>query len=145
MKKQKTLWLLIFSISVTLSLLAYFIGIWNFIALNDITYLSFAIIGIYYVSSIFFGYKLFFNKKMENDNYWFISDFLTAIGMLGTIVGMMFVFIALGSINLDNIQPFLHAMGNGLFIAQMTTVLGFITSWFLRFQIMAARKDEIIE
>ena len=120
---------------------------------KDVTKLSFVIIFMYLFMSVWCGVKTFKISKIisfKNVNQqdlkdvasdeevgWFVSDLMTSIGMIGTVIGFI---IMLGSIhmidtsNIRTIKEMFNTLGSGMAIALLTTLVGLICSLLLKIQ-----------
>lgn len=130
-------WLLIFLASVTGTVLAYTQGFFGFVLKYDFSYISFVIFGCYFVMSIGNGLtsltKINVKKRLDVSN--FISESVVGLGLLGTVVGLIYmVFDSLGSEAASNIQKTIESLKFGLATALITTGVGLVCSLFLNIQ-----------
>lgn len=68
---------------------------------------------------------------------WFVADLMIRLGLLGTVIGFIFMLSAIttiDSIDLRTIQHLLGTMSNGMRIALYTTLSGLGTGILLSFQ-----------
>jgi len=124
----------------------------SMIVKNDLSYISILIMALYVIVSAFVGRLCYLSDKMSKDdpekkakeeNYltkradlgWFAAEHFFSLGLLGTIVGL--VFATQGS--LDSSLPTSEIVGGlkeGLNTAFYTTVCGIIFSLTLQIQLM---------
>lgn len=136
-------WLVIASLTILGGSAGLFFGGLGHLWEADISKLSFLIIALFVIYSAKTGKEIFkcchYNfcapdVDAEVDNGWFIADALTALGFLGTIVGLVWSLTAF-DIDPTKMQ---HSMGEmiiGLSTAFYTTGCGLITSLILKLQI----------
>jgi len=126
-------------------------GAMTFIYIIDFTRISFFIFILFYIFSIRNGiltYKIGKNPPLseaEVTSYcqktevgWFVSDMLLTLGMIGTVLGFIFMlyvsFNGLAALNIAAIQAALMKMSTGMSTALVTTASGLICSLFLKIQ-----------
>ena len=126
-----------------------FHALWNI----DFTKISFLIIGLFTVSSIFCGriawrlssylnqksYDVNLVKDIERDidASWFVSDLFFTIGMVGTVIGFIVMLSGFDSIdfsNPDTTKQMISGLGSGMSTALYTTLTGLICSVLLKIQ-----------
>jgi hypothetical protein len=126
-----------------------FTDLWH----KDVTKLSFLILVMYVVMSLWCGLKTFRLSKIvsheEVDQHdlqeiadneeigWFVSDLMTSIGMIGTVIGfivMLGSFHTIDTSNIKSIQEMFNSLGTGMSIALLTTLVGLICSSLLKIQ-----------
>lgn len=69
-------------------------GFYGALLRNDVTYLGFAVIALYGISTAWIGWKI----RANDTNYnfpWFIAELMERAGLLGTFVGIAIAFQAL--------------------------------------------------
>lgn len=136
-------WVVIMALSVLGGAAGLYFGGIEQLWKADISKLSFIILGAFIVYSAKTGREIFKCCKCdfcapdvdaEVENGWFVADALTALGFLGTIVGLVWSLTAF-DIDPTKMQ---HSMGEmiiGLSTAFYTTGCGLITSLILKLQI----------
>jgi len=140
-------WWLFTCVTFVFAVLLYGFNFFNVLIEKDITYLSFFIIAIYSISSLYVG----FSTYRSHDHYvdmddmsflWFITELLVALGMIGTVIGFI---VMLGSsfaeINIQDAQSVKDAltdMALGMSTALYTTLTGLVTSQLLKVQLVNA-------
>lgn len=137
-------WWLIFAVQATLIFVALGIGGFDFLLVNDITYLSFVLIFIWLTISMAIGYKIFFNKTIT-DAFWFAAESCMTIGMVGTVIGFIYMltnnFSEIDPANIEIMRNVISDMAQGMGTALLTTLAGLISSLFLKTQIIHAEAD----
>ena len=126
---------------------AYNVGIVQKIWETDITMLTSVISLIFIASNILLGYIAYnYDKdhlkaklKRSTDTIWFISEILMALGMLGTVIGLIAMLganvLSSGSQNMAGIQNLLGNMWLHMGLALYTNAVGIICSIILKVQV----------
>ena len=138
-------WWLIFC----LSSLGLAISVWfdfhNILYEADVTKLSFLILGIFIISSVWIGNKTYKVQKeedydQETDVGWFIAEACLALGMIGTVTGFLFMLgMAFQDIDVSDtisLQNALMLMAKGMSTALYTTLIGLISSLIIKIQLV---------
>lgn len=125
-------------------------GIITVILVTDVTKITSLITVIFIISNLFLGYsalkmgdahyvrvnKQRLQKRM--DSFWFISEQLMALGMLGTVIGLIHMLSAnfIGT-DLQNgsMQGLLANMWKAMGLALYTNAVGLIASIILKIQV----------
>ena len=108
-------WLVIFMLVTLGSVLMYLAGFIDRINAADVTKLSFVIYVIFMVFSLRVGYDAWMLWKMgdasartllpSQESAWFVSDMLLTIGMIGTVLGFIYMLGAsFGEIRIDDVE-----------------------------------------
>lgn len=106
--------------------LVYFHDAFNFLLKIDPTYVTFLILSIYTICTIY----LAFGKNLKPIK--FIASRLTGIGLVGTVIGIMMLFGEVGHLQPDNIiEPLFMGMSTVL----VTTLFGIASNLLLVFQL----------
>ena len=134
-------WWLLFVLQIIILGAMYYYDLHTYILENDQTYISFLLLGIWFLSSGRIGFKLKNEIKTSNESSWFIAETCMAIGMMGTVLGFI---LMLGSSNLASIDPndvegmknVIGQLASGMATALLTTLTGLIVSVSLRTQLM---------
>jgi hypothetical protein len=147
-------WWLFFAL-ISLGILGLFLsGLVQKISQGDITRISFLIFGIFIVFTIRTGIDTF-NLSKENgkkidskkaDSYmkrnevgWFVSDILLTLGMIGTVIGFIYMmsasFSELDPGNTNSMQAVLVQLSTGMSTAFYTTATGLVCSLLLKLQL----------
>ena len=138
-----TWYLLIILQTLAISIAVYFglhENLWN----EDQTKISFAILILWAVSSVFIGIWHTKKVKLEIINLskigWYLAETALALGMLGTLAGFLLMLgTAFASIDVSNtatLQSALTNMALGMSTALYTTLVGLIVSIFLKSQLV---------
>jgi hypothetical protein len=143
-------WMLITGLTVIGSFFAQQAGIFAAIHDTDHFYISHTIITGFFFMTIWCGLKTYkLSKSVESDNQilpdiknleevgWFASGTFMALGMFGTIVGMIVALTGLGGINVSDItsmQSGLTKVIRGMGVALYTTGVGIVCAHLLMFQ-----------
>ena len=138
-------WWLIFC----LSSLGLAISVWfdfhNILYEADVTKLSFLILGIFFISSVWIGNKTYKVQKeedydQETDVGWFIAEACLALGMIGTVTGFLYMLgMAFQDIDVSDtisLQNALMLMAKGMSTALYTTLIGLISSLIIKIQLV---------
>lgn len=116
----------------------------NYILKTDMTFISFFILGLYFVTTIILGIAVVFKNMPDNfDKFWFISDSMTDFGLIGTIIGLAItfsLFIFGEGITDQNLDVVSSKIAEGVGAAVTTTLVGLICSRFLKIQLSILEK-----
>ena len=136
-------WWLLVCLTVIGIFLAYSYDVHIMLLQSDITYLSFVILSLFGLSSLMVGYKGFMSNKghpVAYEKEWFLSEVVVTLGMIGTVIGFIFMlstlFINLDIEDLSTLQASLGTMAQGMGTALWTTLVGLICSVLLKCQLM---------
>ena len=142
-------WLLIFMLVSLGSVIMSLIGFIEKINDADVTKLSFVIYVIFMVFTLRVGADAwnFYRTGdtsarpllQRQESAWFVSDMLLTIGMIGTVLGFIYMLgTSFGGIRMDNVETVraaLITMGAGMSTALYTTAAGLICSLILKLQL----------
>ena len=138
-------WLLFILVIIAYSVSWYFSFI-NFLYQNDFTKLSFVILAIFAFTTLGIGYK-YYKENYDFELEWFISETVISLGIIGTVVGFIFMlYSAFSELNVSDtikLQQSMMLMAQGMGTALLTTLIGLISSVLIKCQLIIA-KDEII-
>lgn len=145
-------WFIIFLTSVVVSGFIQHKGLFSALWVADLSGISFVILGIYAILTIFLGvltYRLTLNDKdseifQNNVVYlngsWYASELLMALGMIGTLIGFTLMLgPALAGLDPSNIvaaKSAIFKMAGGMSTAVLTTLVGLITSQLVKMQLI---------
>jgi len=136
-------WLIISSIAIATAGSIYFdlhLEVWE----NDQTKISFFILGIFYITSCYVGWKTYFNLQKFNVG-WFVAEACLALGMIGTLTGFLLMLgAAFGNLVISDptsIQLAISSMAIGMSTALYTTLVGLICSLLLKVQLVNLEHD----
>ena len=120
----------------------------NFLYANDFTKLSFVIIVILFFTTIIIGYKYYKNNH-DFEIEWFTSEVVISLGMIGTVVGFIFMlYAAFSELNVDDpakLQQSMMLMAKGMGTALLTTLVGLISSVLIKCQLIIAKNETNIQ
>ena len=140
-------WWLLFCISIAAVFTAHTFGFTQALIENDVTRLSFVILTVYLVGSIFVGWATY--KQQNNNNIiwhtnigWFASESMLALGMIGTVIGFILMlgnsFESLNVSDTTSVKDALTDMALGMSTALYTTLVGLCCSQALKVQLVNA-------
>lgn len=120
----------------------------NFLYANDFTKLSFVIIAILFFTTLIIGYKYYKNNH-DFEIEWFTSEVVISLGMIGTVVGFIFMlYAAFSELNVDDsakLQQSMMLMAKGMGTALLTTLVGLISSVLIKCQLIIAKNETNIQ
>lgn len=137
-------WWVIVCFQILILSLGAVTGIWTHIWEVDITRISFAIVGIWAVSTCILGWlhssdSRRYSKKLS-PVVWFLAESCLALGMIGTVAGFLFMLLsAFGNIDINDtasMQQALQQMALGMGTALYTTLTGLVCSLFIKAQLV---------
>lgn len=133
-------WWVFWSIAAVTMITALMSGLGAFITKSDCTYLSWSTIGVFFLASAHFGFRV--QKEgtaVDTQVMKYATDLCTSLGFLGTIVGLVLMVTgAFSSIRVqdtESIQNSIVAMASGIGTALVTTLVGLICSILMEFQV----------
>ena len=131
-------WLLIMVPLTVLAIFAHYFNFYQAIYEADKSWISFGVLGIFTLSSVWVGYKTKQLSLKGTQFLWMVSDMCLTLGMIGTIVGFLMMLqggftIAQG--DAQGIQSLLARFSVGLGTALYTTLMGLICSMLLKLQL----------
>lgn len=144
-------WLLLCSVLISASVIQYK-GLFKALWFADPTGLSFVALALFSLITAFIGtltYKLTHNHPKSQEfqsnlkyvySCWYSTELLMAIGMIGTILGIMIVVgPSLTGLDLSNLlaaKSAIMGMAKGLGAVLTTTLVGLITSQLVKIQLI---------
>ena len=146
MSKSLATWCVIIATNIITAFWLWFFGIFEYVFEMDLTYLT-EIISILYVGVLLYlPFEFSFRQRTIHpyDIYarpYYIANHLPALGLLGTVLGLMFAVNAISQmdINVDNpdsIVEMMKQMFQALGTSLITTIVGIILSLFLKTELM---------
>lgn len=120
----------------------YYFGVAGILLEADSTYISFVIIcvGILFFLGLLINYRAVEVKESENQFYWFLSDVVLSMGMVGTLVGFLMVlgqaFLDIDPSNIDSMTNAITVLATGMSTALVTTLCGLIVSVWMKMQLV---------
>ena len=138
-------WWLIFCISILSLVILYYTGFYEELKEKDTTYISFIIVAIYMVASMYLG-KVSLDKdrgkpvdKGINAGYY-IYDLLPILGLIGTVVGFILMFggsfAEINTADAQSVHDALLTMALGISTALYTTLVGMVCSEIIKLQLI---------
>ena len=134
-------WWLVVNIGIAMVALGeYYFNSISYIYQTDTTGISVAItaVAVAFVVSLLFVWKNI--KKSANHIYWFASDAVLSLGMVGTLAGFLMVLgQAFADINPQDIASMtaaIEALARGMATALITSLCGLVVSIWLKLQII---------
>ncbi len=97
------LWLYLW-FNVFLLVVCHYFGIFDILARVDFTFLSFAIIGIMMLDMIYLTVSIWKGESPDLESHWYIKELLLAMGLTGTLIGLIYVFTPLAGVDLTNVN-----------------------------------------
>ena len=120
----------------------------NFLYANDFTKLSFVIIAILFFTTLIIGYKYYKNNH-DFEIEWFTSEVVISLGIIGTVVGFIFMlYAAFSELSVDDsakLQQSMMLMAKGMGTALLTTLVGLISSVLIKCQLIIAKNETNIQ
>ena len=138
-------WWLLFCTSFAAMFAAYSFGFVDALLAKDITRLSFAILGVFFISSAYVGWLTYKRSKglvvkVGVNIGWFITELLLALGMIGTVIGFILMlggsFENLNISDTGSVKTALTDMAIGMSTALYTTLVGMVCSQILKVQLV---------
>lgn len=141
-------WLLLFVLLLAVSYVLLRNGMFQNVWSVDWTKISFIIYGLFFAGTLTAGWSALqvSRGKWEYDavtrriNFlWFLADQLLTLGMIGTVLGFIFMLNGVFSSGIESvaqIQSVLGKMTSGMAVALYTTASGLICSLLLKTQVM---------
>ena len=148
-------WWVIFNLVLVGSVFSYFVGVFDLVNKADVTKISFLIYILFLIFSIRTGVYTRKISKVEDkllvrevnskqDLTWFVSDVLLTLGMLGTVLGYIYMievgFSSMDPSNFHSLTASLKTMAIGWGTALYTTAAGLICSVILKLQLFNISK-----
>lgn len=138
-------WWLLYCLSIVAIVVSFYFGFFEELLLKDVTYLSFVIIIIYLISSLYIGYTSYCKDKGKNTVRgiqlgYYVFDLLPILGLIGTVIGFIFMFgdsfVAIDIDDTQTVKDALIAMAVGISTALYTTLVGMIFSEAIKLQLI---------
>lgn len=132
-------WWLIVSVQILILGIAVYFDMHLFFWYKDTTYISSLIAVLYYITSAFIGIETALQNKSK-EVYWFISDNMMTLGLIGTVIGFMIMvgpaFVNIDPAQIDTVKTAITLMASGMSTALLTTLAGLIAGLFLKIQLL---------
>jgi hypothetical protein len=143
-------WWLLFTVVGVTAIFMQYAGFYKEIWEKDSSYLSWAIFGIFSFFTILCGCHIFyvcasppedrktFEKCLQQEEVgWFFSELCLTLGMIGTIVGFVFMLSGFEGIDMNKpqtVQLLLSDLGKSMATALYTTLVGLVCGALLKLQ-----------
>ena len=147
-KKKFYLWWLSVLLIATASFWATYLGFTTKVWVTDVTMLTSVITALFVFANAKLAWVSYHmdsgqeSKKQlekETETLWFISEILMAIGMLGTVLGLIHMlsvsFVGASVANTDSLQGILGHMWESMGLALYTNAVGLLASIALKLQV----------
>ena len=129
---------------LTCTLFGFFVihmfGLWTALWSADQTKISFIILLVWFISSLFVLYNIFKPKKADNDLLWFTAESMVSLGLIGTVSGFLIMlwstFEGIDVTDIGSLTQSLNMMATGMSTALTTTLVGLISSLHLKVQLV---------
>lgn len=131
-------WLLIVVPLTVLAIFAHSFGFYHAVYEADKSWISFAILRIFSIASVWTGYQTKQMSLKGTQFLWMVSDMCLTLGMIGTIVGFLMMLqggFTITQGDAQGIQSLLARFSVGLGTALYTTLTGLIASMLLKVQL----------
>lgn len=141
-------WWFIFCASLTALGICAYLGLINALWSDDASKLSFVIIGLYFLFSMFLGYNTSLTHDRNNfpsirshiKTGWFVSEFMLGLGMIGTLIGFLILlngtFASVDTSNASAVKELITHMAIGFSTSCLTTLVGLIASFMIKMQLV---------
>lgn len=134
-------WWLIFWLSVAAAVAAGWLGFYDYLWKADTSHLSWACLALYALMTVFIG-QLTCRSRRGNQAFaahlplcWYAAASLMALGLIGTLVGILAIPSAIAG-GLTDPARVLTRAAEGLSTASLTTIVGLACSMLLRLQLI---------
>jgi len=145
-------WWIMFCLICVGSVAAVCLNVFHMTNAADVTKISFVIYGLFLIFTVRTGVLTYRHSRCKNfsedelDKFssgheisWFVSDILLTLGMIGTIVGYIYMiqvgFAAMDPANIQSMHGALKSMALGWGTALYTTAAGLICGLALKLQL----------
>lgn len=118
-----------------------------YLLLADFTYISFVIIFLAVLLSVYLMiyHKQISSGELSTKKIWYFPGLFISLGMLGTIIGLVFmlssIFVGFDPSNVIMIRELIAQFSNGMSTAFVTTLVGISCSIWTSLQILAIEKN----
>ena len=152
MKNAILRWWIVVWTSLISAVFIFYNGLFNALWEADHTKISFVIIALYSIVTLFIGHMMKNHYKFKHsdnakaifqsalDACWFYSEAMTTLGMIGTVIGfLMMLGPAFAGIDIGDqtkMMAVITNMGSGMSTALTTTLVGLICSLSTKAQLV---------
>lgn len=106
----------------------------------DSTYLTFLILAIAVGTSTALGFVGKKARESDNNMFWFLSDAVLSIGMVGTLFGFLLVlgsaFTEIDTSSTESMTTAIGVLAAGMSTALTTSLVGLVSSLWLKLQLV---------
>lgn len=106
----------------------------------DSTYLTFLILAIAVSTSTALGFVGKKARESDNNMFWFLSDAVLSIGMVGTLFGFLLVlgstFTEIDTSSTESMTTAIGVLAAGMSTALTTSLVGLVSSLWLKLQLV---------
>ena len=124
-------WWFVFVVQTILIGIVAWLGGLQFLLDNDKTFISLGIALIWLVNSLSIGFYIY-RKQITSDFQWFVADSCMSLGMIGTVVGFIFMlgssFNEIDPSNMEVMKEVISEMAKGMSTALLTTLSGLLAT-----------------
>lgn len=134
MTKNVLVWWLLACLQAFGAAIAYHYGIFGILQIADPTYISFFILFIHVVVTLWIGYLTYKKDNSNNEILWFASETQLGLGMLGTLIGFIIMFSGVfgHEITPENLKDAIASIAVGVSTAIWTTLVGLASGMILK-------------
>ena len=147
-------WWFLFCTQIALGTVAYHFSFFHHLYREDTTRIGFFILGILVLTSLWLGKKVYSLKRNQVtpkeavnsfSTGWFIAESCLVLGLVGTVTGFILMlgtaFTELDVTNIQSVQNALIKMSLGMSTALYTTVVGLISSFVIKIQLVTIERQ----
>lgn len=114
--------------------------LFNTLYAADSTLISFLILGIAITASVLIGFVADKADGLENNMFWFLSDAVLSLGMVGTLFGFLLVlgsaFMEIDTSSTESMTAAIAILASGMSTALVTSLVGLVSSLWLKLQLV---------
>jgi len=139
-------WWILFTAQLCCLWAAWDFGVLNIIYEVDKSFISFAILLIHFIATIWIGNKSrnIHEAPFDTSQGYFICETFLKLGMIGTVIGFIIAFSNFSSLDVSNIESMrvvLTTMATGIGTALWTTLVGLVCNTILKLQLINYEND----
>ena len=143
MRKFYTWWVSVLLIA-TGAFWAHYFGVIQTIVSTDVTYITSIIAAVFVICNLslgYYSYKLsdpwYSRERLSKllDMNWFMSEQMMALGMLGTVIGLIHMLATNFVTDTSAMQGMLSEMWKAMGLALYTNAVGIVASIILKLQV----------
>lgn len=134
-------WWIFFVLLLLVGTAAQYFGGFELLYQKDVTYISFAILGIFFITTLWIG-KWTYRSEMDiinTDTAKFVANQLVKLGLIGTVIGFIMMLAKMSGdfsfATSEEAAPLLGGMAAGMTAALYTTLMGLVCSGLLQVQL----------